>query len=78
VAVAYHNLGRFHHETSFNSSFFDDRIERLCLAVSYLDEGIRIAIKIHGPLHPATLQFKSIKSKIIGKPDQHLLSLKLL
>jgi hypothetical protein len=66
VAVSYKNLGIFHHEASFNSSSFDDRIEHLRLAVLYLNEGIRISTKIHGPLSPATLQFKSIRSEIMG------------
>jgi hypothetical protein len=54
--------GRFHHAISLNSSSFDDRMKHSRLAVSNLDEGIMITTKKHGPLHPATLQFKSIKS----------------
>jgi hypothetical protein len=72
VAMYNFDLGRFHHEVSMNMSSFGARIEQLHLAVSFLNEAIRIATKVYGPHHQITLQFEEKIAKIMESLDAEM------
>jgi tetratricopeptide (TPR) repeat protein len=67
TAAANMEIGQFHYKIAMTSSIVHTKRTQLLLAKSYIDEGVRIEIKIHSPTHPNRVAASSLLSEISRK-----------